>query len=618
MTAWYKAEGNAKDIQNGNNGTLQNGTTFATGKVGQGFLFDGVDDLVSIPDNPALKPARVTVDAWVKFNSLDSTTSGMATAGYQYLVFKQNTRSGNFEGYALVKARINGSDKFGFGVTSADGTQYGASSTTSISIGQFYHVAGTYDGSNVKLYVNGVLEATAPATLMLDYGTQPVFLGSSGNAFFDGKLNGVLDEVEIFSRALAQSEIQAIVAADSAGKCGPGVVISEFRWDGPGADATTQANNEFIELYNNTNSAITVSAPDNSGGWAVAANDATGTRFVIPNGTIIPARGHFLIVNQTGYSLNNYPAGVGTTATPDGTASGSAFYTADIAPGTGIALFSTANTASFNATTRLDAVGSTTSSTLYREGTGLTVVATAGAEHSYVRRLNTGTPQDTGANENDFLLIATNASASIPSAVLGAPGPENTTSPVQRNATIKASLTDSMQPSFASPNRVRSGAINPAEPSSNTRGTLKIRRKFTNLTGESITRLRFRVVDITTAPRPDTSTADLRVLPGSSGSVTLSDGTTVVPLTTLTREEPPVQTGMGGGFNTTLSATLTPSLADGASINVEFNLGVVEDGRFRFLVNVEALTNPPTNPPVASGSGARGKALKSKAQRATP
>ena len=78
------------------------------------------------------------------------------------------------------------------------------------------------------------------------------------------------------------------------------------------------------------------------------------TRCSIPNGTVIPSRGHYLCVNSVGYSLASYPAGNGTTATGDAT------YTTDIPDNAGIALFNN-NTGggSYILANRLDAVGST-------------------------------------------------------------------------------------------------------------------------------------------------------------------------------------------------------------------------------------------------------------------
>ncbi|HEX8178318.1 MAG TPA: PQQ-dependent sugar dehydrogenase [Pyrinomonadaceae bacterium] len=359
------------------------------------------------------------------------------------------------------------------------------------------------------------------------------------------------------------------------------VLISEFRLRGPAGDA-----DEFVELYNNTNADITVSAADGSGGWAVAA---PGLALVtIPNNTVLKARAHFLVVNSTsgtGYSLANYGGA--------GAGGGNASFTpgADIPADAGVALFSTAKPANFTLATRLDAVGfSAVSNALYREGAGLQTPAggiTPGVEHSFVRRLTTGTPQDTGDNAQDFVLVAPDpAAVTNAAAQLGAPGPENAASPIQRNAQIKSSLIEPQQLSTAPPNRLRdtTPVANGAE------GTLEIRRRFKNSTGQSISRLRFRVVDITTlsTPNPGGAQADLRLLTSNDLNVTTSLGALTVKGTIV--EAPPNQPG-GGGLNTTVN--VPGGVANGATVDVRFVLGVQTNGRFRFLVNVEAVTGTP-------------------------
>src|SRR5262249_40834819 len=114
-------------------------------------------------------------------------------------------------------------------------------------------------------------------------------------------------------------------------------------------------------------------------------------------------------------------------------------------------------------------------------------------------------------------------------------------------------------------------------------GTLSIRRTFTNNTGVPITRLRFRVIDITN--NPTGSEANLRVL----SSVDVMVNGKVVRGTTL--EQPPAQPN-GGGLNSTLAVgtiNLASPLPPGGAVNVQFLLGVQRGGSFRFFVNVETL-----------------------------
>jgi hypothetical protein len=399
--------------------------------------------------------------------------------------------------------------------------------------------------------------------------------------------------------------------APSAGQ----IIISEFRLRGPdpdGAGAETGELDEFIELYNNSDSDFVVvdSSPLPalaSRGWAIVSDDPLNAdpselltaKFTIPAGTIIPARGHYLITNGLGYSLSlsEYLA---ADVTPQDVGGGPASYSADIRDGSGLALYRTGNPAMFTPGERLDAVGFT--GTAFFEGTPLTPAGGINTplQHSFVRKLSNGLPQDTGDNEADFYFVEVNgATSNSRTAILGAPGPENSLSPTQRNATVKSSLIEPTTASTSPPNRVRSGQVLASVP--NAYGTLSIQRRFKNSTNTSITRLRFRVVDITTLNSPPEASpqADMRVL-SSTGVVTNSQGQEVVTVTGLTVEQTPAQPS-GGGLNSTLTVVLPGGrLAPGHTIDVQFLLGVQQQGSFRFLVNVEAATDETVTSPDSS------------------
>ncbi|MCX6905514.1 MAG: hypothetical protein NTW03_18960, partial [Verrucomicrobia bacterium] len=73
LVGWWPGDGNARDIQGTNHGTLQGGATAtAAGKVAQAFSLDGTNGYVQNPDTAALRPANLTVEAWVLFSSLNS------------------------------------------------------------------------------------------------------------------------------------------------------------------------------------------------------------------------------------------------------------------------------------------------------------------------------------------------------------------------------------------------------------------------------------------------------------------------------------------------------------------------------------------------------------------
>ena len=377
---------------------------------------------------------------------------------------------------------------------------------------------------------------------------------------------------------------------------GTSLIISEFRVRGPNG-----ANDEFVEIYNNSNNAVNVLASDGSSGYAVAASDGL-VRFVIPNGTIIPARGHFLGVNSLSYSLANYPAGSGVTANGDAT------YTLNINDNAGIALFRTANPVNFNVATRLDAVGSTSvANPLYREGAGLPPL---------VRILNRLQLVSKHSNEwSGSRRIARHKQQRCGLQVCGYERHERrrrtttrctwTRKPLQSGTSdhwftsLSVGLVDAGVSAGAAPNYVRNFASDPANNS--TFGTVDIRRRITNSTGAPINRLRVRIIDLTTFPAP-AGTADLR--PRSSGSVVVSlsgGGTVTVRGTTL--EQPPTQAN-GGGFNSSMSAgtvTLASPLNAGSSINLRFLFGVQQQGKFNFCAVIETL--PFTNSAVTCYSG---------------
>src|SRR5215217_4000198 len=376
------------------------------------------------------------------------------------------------------------------------------------------------------------------------------------------------------------------------------LIISEFRVRGPNG-----ANDEFIEIYNNSGADHTVAGGGT--GYGVAASNGVA-RCVLPNGTVIPNRGHYLCVNSVGYSLASYPAGNGTTATGDAT------YTTDIPDNAGIALFNTSIAANFTLANRFDAVGSTSeANTLYKEGTGYPALTPFSIDYSFYRD-NCGksgsittfgvcpisTPKDTNNNAADFIFVDTNGTSAGAGQRLGAPGPENLSSPIQRNASFADTFLDICVGGASPPNRVRDFTSDMANNS--IFGTLDIRRTVTNNTGANVTRLRFRIIDLTTFPAPS-GIADLRPRTSTAVVVTVDrppcgSGTSNVTVQGTTLEvrapAPTPQQPNGGGFNSSMSAgtvTLATPLANGATLDMRMLMGIQQTGAFKFGVYVETL-----------------------------
>ena len=83
----------------------------------------------------------------------------------------------------------------------------------------WYHLAGVRGSNFIQLYVNERLESQSSVNFPMDYGTTPLFFGSSGQSYWDHKFAGLLDEASLYRCALSADEIAVIYAVGAVGKC---------------------------------------------------------------------------------------------------------------------------------------------------------------------------------------------------------------------------------------------------------------------------------------------------------------------------------------------------------------------------------------------------------------
>ncbi len=199
IVAWWRAEGNAMDSAGTNHGTLVNGATFAGGCVGQTFILDGMDDYVSVPDSPSLRPVNVTLEGWFNFSP--------PVSGTQVLISK-TVGTGDSDSYVMWWANDSLTATIGDSVDTLPHLEY----VWTPVAGHWYHLAFTFDEptDTARLYIDGVLVASGTTARLMDYDGHPVIIGAEieneSLAFF---FNGRIDEVRIYDRALNVSEIQA-------------------------------------------------------------------------------------------------------------------------------------------------------------------------------------------------------------------------------------------------------------------------------------------------------------------------------------------------------------------------------------------------------------------------
>ena len=220
MVTWYTGDGTANDFWGKNNATLQNGAGFASGMVAQAFSLNGTNQFVTLPSSVIPYPTGsdtstqpISVDAWF------STTVGGVILGQQD-VAAPATPAGH------VPAIYVGMDGFLYAELFWKGAVAPITSApTKVNNGAFHLVAVTYDGTNEAVYLDGTLLASTPFTQVgyaasyqyqLGTGFTSEWPAGNGGYFY---FQGLIDEVEIFNRALSQSEIQAILDARGFGKC---------------------------------------------------------------------------------------------------------------------------------------------------------------------------------------------------------------------------------------------------------------------------------------------------------------------------------------------------------------------------------------------------------------
>jgi hypothetical protein len=191
----------------GNNGTLYNGTnicsnpptsgcpTWVDGKFGRALSFDGVDDYVIAN---TINVPYLTISAWVKWFRFFEDGTGHA------IVSNSNYAQ---DGYMLYQSTIAPYNRIRAFVYTTSIVTF--DSKTLFNTNEWYHIVLTYDGSFIKLYINGVLDNQVAQSGTIKATTNPFLIGST-YATTGAKFNGTIDELLIYNRALSDDEIKQL------------------------------------------------------------------------------------------------------------------------------------------------------------------------------------------------------------------------------------------------------------------------------------------------------------------------------------------------------------------------------------------------------------------------
>jgi hypothetical protein len=182
----------ATDVSgNGRHGIISGATWTAAGRFGGALAFDGVNDWVTIPDNPALHlTTGMTVEAWV---------CPTALSGYRTILLREVPGGLAYALYANDEAPrpaiwIN-----------ADGTDVEAAGPQPMQLNVWVHMAATYDGTTLRLFLNSIPWGTYAVSGTISDASGVLRFG--GNAVWGEYFQGFLDEIRIYDRALSTSEL---------------------------------------------------------------------------------------------------------------------------------------------------------------------------------------------------------------------------------------------------------------------------------------------------------------------------------------------------------------------------------------------------------------------------
>lgn len=181
---------------NDNDAHLRNGAA----SNGYNLSLDGVDDFAGVADSPSLDfGAGLTLTAWVQRTA--------SQPWWRSLVSRQQD-TGTLNQFFL--SLYNGAPRFGVNTSSGDAQIALASAAP---VGEWIHLAGVYDRSSMKLFVNGVRKASLPKTGRITASSRPVLIGADANGTdplgVNQHLSASLDEVHLYNRALTQTEVAA-------------------------------------------------------------------------------------------------------------------------------------------------------------------------------------------------------------------------------------------------------------------------------------------------------------------------------------------------------------------------------------------------------------------------
>ena len=186
----------ADNSGNGDTGTLQNSPTWTTGKYSGALDFSGTNQYVSVADANFLDLTNGSVAAWIKRD----------TSGAWHSIVAKGGSNNNYDHNYGFEIRDTNVLLCAVGDGVSGGHAAVLNTTATISTGTWYHVACTWDGSTMRIYINGAESVNGSQSgLVPAANTSPLYIGQFGGN--TDRFDGLIDDVRVYNRALSAQEV---------------------------------------------------------------------------------------------------------------------------------------------------------------------------------------------------------------------------------------------------------------------------------------------------------------------------------------------------------------------------------------------------------------------------
>lgn len=214
LIAYYPFNGSAYDASDhGNTGVINGAPSLIQDRFGdpnRAYSFAGINDYIQLPYTSTLCTSSFTLSAWVYFDvySTDNNTGDIVLSDYEYIHFTGYIFYVNYLG--KVSLRLSSGTFPNGGIDLAG--------TNSVSLAHWTHVAASYDGNTLRVYLNGIQDGSTSGWTIYNWNSSVNTL--IGNASWyptaNPKYKGRLDDVRIYNRALTASEIAQLYDQEAA------------------------------------------------------------------------------------------------------------------------------------------------------------------------------------------------------------------------------------------------------------------------------------------------------------------------------------------------------------------------------------------------------------------